>query len=243
MNLFRKGIFWILPIMIGMFLGVFGIKQFQNGLAANIVQMYSLIIRDVVVLGLVLPAMSLLVLKEINEFMVCRRILAIQDRHEWWEAVCRRVFINCIGLAAVILLPAFLSARICMGEGREFWEWGYVISLLLTFFLYLCVSSLCMVLLEMKIRQNILSVCAVLIASFLPNIVSFLFRESGIPDIGGLLSLAYALDEDVFSVGMEEVQGIYWFRCVGVCAVFFVLLLVFVRVGKVLIKRQDIFWK
>ena len=41
-------------------------------------------------------------------------------------------------------------------------------------------------------------VFVVVIVSFLPNILSFLFRYLGIPTISGLLNLSYAIDSDSF---------------------------------------------
>lgn len=242
MNTFKKEKFWLLPLMVGMFLAVFGGKQIHNGTAANIVQMYVLIIRDAIVMGLILPSMALLCLREADGFMTGRRMLAINSRGVWWKTFCRKVFTDCFFLAVVILLPALFTAVFLGGAGASLWEWIYVLFLFLTLYLYFCMASIGMLLLEIKFRQDILSVCFLLAASFLPNIFAFLFRPSGIPDIGSLLNLSFAMDETVFYSGMEKCQGICWFWCVGVCAVFFVLLCVLVRAGRTCIKRQDIFW-
>ena len=86
MNTFKKEKFWLLPLMVGMFLAVFGGRQIHNGAAANIVQMYVLIIRDAIVMGLILPSMALLLLRETDRFMTGRRLLAISSRGIWWKA-------------------------------------------------------------------------------------------------------------------------------------------------------------
>lgn len=243
MNLFRKWKYWMLPVLIGVFLALFGVKELCNGVVADILQMYFLVIKNAVVFGLILPAMFLLVLNEAGEFMKSRRLLAINSRCAWWNVFCRKILADCFGVTVVILLPAFLAAKFCMGAGKGFWEWGYVFFLLLTSFLFFSLMAFCMMLLEIKFQQNILSVCFVLVFSFMPNIFSFLFRLSGIPDVSGLLNLGYAVDDTAVYSGMKNGQGIHWLWCLGVCAVLFAILLVLERVGRILIKRQDIFWK
>ncbi len=241
MNTFKKEKFWLLPLMVGMFLAVFGGRQIHNGAAANIVQMYVLIIRDAIVMGLILPSMALLLLRETDRFMTGRRLLAISSRGIWWKTFCGKVFMDCFFLTVVILVPALLTAVFLSGAGVSLWEWMYVLFLFLTFYLYFCMASIGMLLLEIKFRQDILSVCFLLAASFLLNIFAFLFRPFGIPDIGSLLNLSFAMNETVFYSGIEKCQGICWLWCAGECAVFFVLLSVLVKAGRACIKRQDIF--
>ena len=87
MNLFRKWKYWMLPVLIGVFLALFGVKELRNGVAADILQMYFLAIKNAVVFGLILPAMFLLVLNEAGESMKSRRLLAINSRCAWWKTV------------------------------------------------------------------------------------------------------------------------------------------------------------
>lgn len=73
----------------------------------------------------------------------------------------------------------------------------------------------------------------VVIVSFLPNILSVLFRYLGIPTISGLLNLSYAIDSDSF----------LWPQCGGVCVMLLLLLVLLEKEGMALLKRRDIYWK
>lgn len=233
--------YWVFPMLVGIFLAVFGVRELRNKAAENILQMYLLEMKDPIILGLILPAVFLLFLKEADEFMVSGRLLAIGSRSAWWAVFCKKALAECLAVAVVIVLPAFLAAG--MYRGSALWEWQYTLFLLFTFFLYFCLAVFCIMLLEIRFQQNILSVCFVFLLSFLPNIFAFLFRSSGIPRISGILSLAYALDASAFDSCRNHGPEIHCFRYAGVCASAFALLLVLKTAGRALIKRKDIFWK
>lgn len=109
----------------------------------------------------------------------------------------------------------------------------FVFNIFYVFFLL----ALCIVTIEIKFNQSLLAVSFVLFISFLPNILSSLFRHLKIPiripSINSLLNLSYTFDEDNFC----------WLRCIGMCIVLFVLLFLAEKAGKMLFKKQDIYWK
>lgn len=234
MNTFRsKGIFWGLMALSSIFVMAFGFRAVRNGTAMNISDIYAIAVFDAILLGLVIPGVSLLVIKEVDGWMVSSKLLAFNSRSMWWMEVKKRLLGTCFASAVIIILPVFLLANIFSGTTRTAAEWVYMLFLFLSYFVYFYLLALLISIVEIKFHQNLLAVSFAFLISFLPNILAFLFRQSGIPTISGLLNLSYAMDNGSF----------FWLRCGKVCMLMLLLLALLEKAGMVLLKKQDIFWK
>lgn len=238
MNTFKnKAVYWGFMVLASMFAMVLGIRAAHNGTATNILYMYIIALPDIILLMLIIPIIFLIILYEIDGFMATNRLLAFNSRLKWWVTLRIKLLKDCFACAAIIILPIFLLSNIFIGTIKTFGEWIYILFLFLTYFMYFFLLALCIVTIEIKFNQSLLAVSFVLFISFLPNILSSLFRHLKIPiripSINSLLNLSYTFDEDNFC----------WLRCIGMCIVLFVLLFLAEKAGKMLFKKQDIYWK
>lgn len=234
MNTFRsKCIYWGLLVLASMFIMVLGLRVVHNGTAVNIYYIYSAAVKDVILLILIIPIIFLMVIHEIDSFMTSSFLLALDSRLAWWLALKRKLIVDCFISATVIILPTFLMINIFTGIIKTSGEWIYMLFLFLTYFMYFLFLSLCIAALEIKFHQSLLAFSIVLLISFLPNMLSFIFRQLRIPSISGLLNLSYAFDKDIF----------YGTRCISVCVVLLFLFILAEQTDRALFKNQDIYWK
>lgn len=234
MNTFRsKGVFPGVMVLTSMFMLVLGFRVIRTGVTVSIFYIYSMTVVDVVLLGLILPVIAVLIIKEVNGQMVSSRLLAWNSRLVWWKELKKSLLKICLVYSAVIILPVFILANVFVGRIRTSGEWVYMLFLFLSYFMYFYLLALCILVLEIKFHQSLLAVSFVLLVSFLPNVFAFLFRKSGIPTISGFLDLSYALEGDNF----------YWYQCERVCVILLILLILIEKAGRVFIKKQDIYWK
>ena len=71
MNTFRsKGIFWGLMALTSIFVMAFGFRAVRNGTAMNISDIYAIAVFDAILIGLIIPGVSLLVIKEVDGYVV-----------------------------------------------------------------------------------------------------------------------------------------------------------------------------
>lgn len=234
MNTFKhKCVYWGLIVLASIFVMILGLRAALNGTALNIFYIYPMAIVDVVLLILIIPIISLMAIHEIDGFMSGSRLLAFNSRLEWWIALKRKLLIDCLIFVILIIFPIFLIANIFIAPIKTYDEWLYIIFLFLTYFMYFFILALCITVVKIKFHQSFLAVSFALLISFFPNLISFILRQLKIPTISGLLNLSYALDKDSF----------YWQRCGNVCIVLIVLSFLIEIVNKILLKKQDIYWK
>ena len=108
MNTFRsKGIFWGLMALTSIFVMAFGFRAVRNGTAMNISDIYAIAVFDAILIGLIIPGVSLLVIKEVDGWMVSSKLLAFNSRSMWWMEVKKRLLGTCFASAVIIILPVF----------------------------------------------------------------------------------------------------------------------------------------
>ena len=226
------GKYWFLLMIISTLMMVLAYRGICNGTITNLFSVYGVAIGDVVVIGLIVPVVSLLLLKVINDCMLSSRMLAFGSRSAWWQTVKKKIRKQCLGSGVLLLLPVFLMANVTM-KIQTIVEWIYILFLFFTIFMFFYLIALCIAFMEIKFQQNTLTFCFVMFLSYLPDIAAFLFRQTGIPQISGCLNLSYAFDGKNF----------YWFQCEKVCVVMLLLLLLLENTCRVLVKKHNIFWK
>lgn len=233
MKMFRKKwVFWIPIFLISLLLLLLGYRTFSHGLATHIVHIYTGAMRDIVLLGLVIPLAALLLLWEINGSMAGSRMHAFRSRKNWWKALSQILVKDCLGIAGTLLLPLFIMAHVCIAL-HTWSEIGYVFFLFITWFLYFYFLAVCMMVIQVTIHRSIVAFCFALLFSYIPNIAASLFRQFELPTIGGIFNLSYAFCGDEFR----------WVLCQNLCAFLLCLLVLIWHMGRRLIQKQDVFWR
>lgn len=229
----RTGIFWISIFFISLLLILLGYRTFSGGMAEHIVDIYTGAIRDIVVLGLIIPTAVLLLLWEIDNNMRGSRMIAFRSRENWWRVLSQILIRDCFCIAGILLFPVFVMVNIYIGVIHTLVEIGYVFFLFITWFLYLYFLAVCMAVIEVKVHRSIVAFCSALLISYIPNVVAFLLRQLELPTIGGILNLSYAFYKNEFR----------WVLCENLCAVLLCLLISLWYTGRKWIQKQDIFWR
>lgn len=234
MKIFKKtGVLWIPIFLISLLLLLLGYRTFSHGMAEHMAHIYIGALRDIVVIGLMIPMGALLLLWKIDNCMVGSQVIAFQGRENWWKALNRILIKDCLGITVVLLFPVLIMANICIGLMHTWAEICYVFFLFLTCFLCFYFVAVCMAIIQITIHRGIVAFCFALLISYMPNAATSLLRWLELPTIGGIFNLSYAFHENEFK----------WVLCQNIC-VFLLFLLVFMRhIGKNLIQRQDIFWR
>lgn len=229
----RTAIFWIPVFLMSLLLLLLGYRTFSHGLAKHIADIYVGAVRDIVVLGLIIPITALLLLWKIVNSMYGSRVLAFRSRENWWKAISQILIKDCLVMTGILLFPVSVMANICIGFIHTWGEISYAIFVFLTWFLYFCFVAMCMMLIMVTIHQGIVAFFFVLLISYIPNLAASLLRKLELPTIGGIFSLSYAFDRNEFQ----------WVLCQNLCAFLLCLLILMWHTGKRLIQKQDIFWR
>ena len=234
MKIFRRTVmFWTPLVLISLLLLLLGYRTYSHGLARHIADIYAGAVRDIVVLGLIIPITALLLLWKIADSMSGSRMLAFQSRENWWKAINRILIKDCIGMTGVLLLPVSIMANVCISFMHTWGEITYVFFVFLTWFLYFYFVAVCMVLIMVTVRRSIVAFCFALLISYLPNAMASLLRQLELPTIGGIFSLSYAFNGNEFR----------WVLCQNLCAFLLCLLVLMWHIGKALMQKRDIFWR
>lgn len=234
MKTFRRiAIFWIPILLISLLLLFLGYRTFSHGMAKHIADIYAGAVRDIVVLGLIIPITALLLLWKIIDSMSGNRMLAFLGRDNWWRALSRVLMKDCLGITGGLLLPVFVMANICIGFTYAWSEITYSFFLFLTWFLYFYFVAVCMAIIKITIQRSIVALCFALLISYIPNAAASLLRQLELPTIAGIFNLSYAVYQNEFR----------WVMCQNLCVFLLCLLVIMWHIGKRLIQKQDIFWR
>lgn len=230
MKIFRRnGIFWIPIFLISLLLLLLGYRTFSHGMA----NIYIGALRDIVVIGLIIPMSALLLLWEIDNCMIGSQVIAFRSRENWWKALNQILIKDCLGITVVLLFPVLVMANVCIGLMHTWAEISYVFLLFLTWFVCFYFIAVCMAIIKIATHRSIVAFCFVLLISYMPNVAVSLLRWLELPTIGGIFNLSYAVHENEFQ----------WVLCQNLCVFLLCLLVLIWHIGKRLIQKQDIFWR
>lgn len=234
MKIFRRtGIFWLGICLISLLLLLVGYRTFSHGIAEHIANIYIGALRDIIVIGLIIPIDALLLLWEIDSCMTGSRVIAVRSRENWWKMLSQILIKDCLRITGILLLPLFAMANACTGIIHTWSEIGYIFFVFLTFFLYFYFVAVCMAILKITIHRSIVAFCFALLISYVPNVAAALFRQLELPTIGGIFNLSYAFHGNEFR----------WILCQNLCFILLCLLILMWYIGKRLIQKQDLFWR
>lgn len=234
MKIFRnEGKYRIYLICVSLFSAILAYKAICNGIEVNIYNIYSMAIGDILVMGFMIPVVSLLIIKIVNDAMKGNILLAQNTRRSWWENINKRLLKNSFSSAWIVVLPVFLLFNIMVGKVRTFGECLYELCLVVSYFTFFYFLGLCIVIIKIRFHSSILAFCLVLFVSYLPNIIGYLYSHAGVPTISGILNISYALNKNNFYL-------IYFWKLILIMAL---LLFVLNEIGEIMMKKIDIFWE
>lgn len=199
----------------------------------NIYHIYNIAVGDIIVMGFMIPIVSLLNIKIINDAMTGSILLAQSTRKTWWGNINKKLLQNSVFSAVVVVLPIFLLFNIMVGKVKTTGEFLYELCLMASYFVFFYFLGLCIVIIQIRFHSSILAFCLVLFISYLPNIIGYLYSHAGVPTISGILNVGYAIYENNF----------YWIYCWRIILVTAFLLLILNEMGEIILKKTDIFWK
>lgn len=234
MKIFRnEGKYRICLICVSVLSVLLAYKAICNEIEMNIYTVYNTAIGDILVMGFIIPVVSLFNIKIINDAMTGSILLAHNSRRSWWENVNKSLLQNSFFSTGIVVLPVFLLFNIMIGKIKTLGECLYELCLMVSYFMFFYFLGLCIVIIKIRFHSSILAFSLVLFVSYLPNIIGYLYSHAGVPTISEILNVSYAVDENNF-------YWIYWWKVI--------LLMVFVlfvlnEIGEITMKKIDIFWE
>lgn len=234
MNIFRNRLLnWFFALCIGLIAMVGGYKLLRNGSVTYLYGIYENVFVDILILGLLLPDFSLIILKTVTDYMSVSKIMALQSRQKWWKMLLKDNVKICVVFSAFILIPSYGMICVFSGNIRNFGELLYMGMLFLSYVLVLLLLSLLIVVVKLKWNQNAAAVIIIIAAAFIPNILSYIFREYQLPTISGIMNSLYAFHDGRY----------LWIRNELVCMLMVTVFIILSGLIRIKIKRQDFLWK
>lgn len=234
MKIFRnEGKYRICLICVSLLSAILAYRAIRNEMEVNIYNIYNIAIGDVLVMGFIIPVVSLLIIKIVNDAMTGSILLAQNTRRSWWKNVNKKLLQNSFFSTGIVVLPIFLLFNIMVGKVRTFGECLYELCLMVSYFIFFYFLGLCIVIIKIRFHSSILAFCLVLFVSYLPNIIGYLYSHAGVPTISGIINVSYAVNKNNF----------YWIYCWKFILIMALLLFVLNEIGEITMKKIDIFWE
>ncbi len=234
MNVCRKRIIFggllLLSGALVMFLCVGDVRLMG---AMDLLALYTVTVRDIVLLGVFLPLITFWSMKEVNDWMSGCRLLSCGSRNRWWSGIKKILIEESLACSIAVILPVFIVKNIYAGRLETAGECLYMMCLLLSYFMYFFLAALCVLALEVWLGRGLPAVLCVFAISMFPKLAAFFFRQMSFSTIVEFLNMKYAVEDGIF----------YPHRCAGGCALLICLALAVERAGNMYMKKRDIYWK
>lgn len=230
MNIFKKNfIHWMVIFLVDVMAIILSCKMIANGNIRLLNLLYESIYSDILIIAVFVPNFIVLILDAIGENIKNNIILAYGSKMKWIGSILKKIIVSANIYSFILLLPIFAVFIIGSGFHIEIVSIIYFFILFMSYSVIFIFLSLVACALKIKWRSNILGVITAVLISFIPNILSFLFRGNGLPVFSQLINVTYAFRNGHFFI----FQTI--FVCVTEISLSFIIYLVICKI----VMRKD----